>query len=301
MQGKYYAAIDIGSNAVRLLIKEATPSPDHTVCHLNKALLVRVPLRLGFDVFTSGAISPAKAKDLCRLIKSFRHLLHIYSVCSYRACATSAMRDSSNGKEIIKKIKKATSIDIEIIDGQEEASLIYLNHIDLAEASAGNYMFVDVGGGSTELNLLAGGQLLHSSSFNIGTVRMLSGAVHDSTWQQLETTLRQISSSLPDINIIGSGGNINKLFRLATTKKNKHTQQLPVSSLQTIYSQLLPLTPLQRQHQFNLKPDRADVIVPAAEIFLRIASILHSQYISVPVIGLADGIIDALYAEDTAP
>ena len=290
-----YAAIDIGSNAVRLLIK----SIDREAVQekkIKKVMMLRVPLRLGFDVFSIGELSEKKADKLRRLMKAFRQLMKIYDVDDYRACATSAMRDARNGRMIIKKIEKDTGIRIEIIDGQEEARMIYNNHIECMEDRLGNYMYVDVGGGSTEINLLTNGELVWSVSYNIGTVRMLSNAVKEGTWQQMEEELMKVPEGVAAINIIGSGGNINKLFRLAD-KKDKKLQRLPVSSLQTVYDVLKPLTPEERVEAFSLKQDRADVIVPAAEIFLKIAEVVHAEYIYVPVIGLSDGIIDNLYAK----
>ena len=290
-----YAAIDIGSNAVRLLIK----SIDREAVQekkIKKVMMLRVPLRLGFDVFSIGELSGKKVDKLRRLMKAFRQLMKIYDVDDYRACATSAMRDARNGRMIIKKIEKDTGIRIEIIDGQEEARMIYNNHIECMEDRLGNYMYVDVGGGSTEINLLTNGELVWSVSYNIGTVRMLSNAVKEGTWQQMEEELMKVTEGVAAINIIGSGGNINKLFRLAD-KKDKKLQRLPVSSLQTVYDVLKPLTPEERVEAFSLKQDRADVIVPAAEIFLKIAEVVHAEYIYVPVIGLSDGIIDNLYAK----
>lgn len=290
-----YAAIDIGSNAVRLLIK----SIDREAVQekkIKKVMMLRVPLRLGFDVFSIGELSEKKADKLRRLMKAFRQLMKIYDVDDYRACATSAMRDARDGRTIIKKIEKDTGIRIEIIDGQEEARMIYNNHIECMEDRLGNYMYVDVGGGSTEINLLTNGELVWSVSYNIGTVRMLSNAVKEGTWQQMEEELMKVTEGVAAINIIGSGGNINKLFRLAD-KKDKKLQRLPVSSLQTVYDVLKPLTPEERVEAFSLKQDRADVIVPAAEIFLKIAEVVHAEYIYVPVIGLSDGIIDNLYAK----
>ena len=272
-----YAAIDIGSNAVRLLIKSIAREAVQEK-KIKKVMMLRVPLRLGFDVFSIGELSEKKADKLRRLMKAFRQLMKIYDVDDYRACATSAMRDARNGRTIIKKIEKDTGIRIEIIDGQEEARMIYNNHIECMEDRLGNYMYVDVGGGSTEINLLTNGELVWSVSYNIGTVRMLSNAVKEGTWQQMEEELMKVTEGVAAINIIGSGGNINKLFRLAD-KKDKKLQRLPVSSLQTVYDVLKPLTPEERVEAFSLKQDRADVIVPAAEIFLKIAEVVHAEYI----------------------
>ena len=291
MSNKCYAAIDIGSNAVRLLIKKEKEDENLISKRLSKVMLLRVPLRLGFDVFSLGEVSEIKLVKLRRLMKAFRQLMKIYEVTDYRACATSAMRDAKNGKSVIKKILKDTGINIEVIDGQEEAHMIYNNHIECMEDRTGNYIYVDVGGGSTEINLLTNGELVQSLSYNIGTVRILSGAVKDETWAQMKDDLTRLTADFQGINIIGSGGNINKLYRLAE-KKDKKKMRMPIASLQGLYDELKPPTPEQRMNEFSLKADRADVIVPAAEIFLTIANIVKAEYIHVPVIGLADGIID---------
>lgn len=297
---KCYAAIDIGSNAVRLLIKKEEENENLVSRRLSKVMMLRVPLRLGFDVFSLGELSDGKAVKLRRLMKAFRQLMKIYEVTDYRACATSAMRDARNGKAVIKKVLKDTGIRIEIIDGQEEARMIYNNHVECLEDRTGNYIYVDVGGGSTEINLLTNGVLVQSLSYNVGTVRMLSNAVREEVWEQMKDDLTRLTADFPDINIIGSGGNINKLYRLAD-KKDKKLQRMPIASLQELYDQLSPLTPEQRMKEFNLKTDRADVIVPAARIFLTIAETVKAQYVHVPVIGLADGIIDSLYSSNNLP
>ncbi len=297
---KCYAAIDIGSNAVRLLIKKEEENENLVSRRLSKVMMLRVPLRLGFDVFSLGELSDGKAVKLRRLMKAFRQLMKIYEVTDYRACATSAMRDARNGKAVIKKVLKDTGIRIEIIDGQEEARMIYNNHVECLEDRTGNYIYVDVGGGSTEINLLTNGVLVQSLSYNVGTVRMLSNAVREEVWEQMKDDLTRLTADFPDINIIGSGGNINKLYRLAD-KKDKKLQRMPIASLQELYDQLSPLAPEQRMKEFSLKADRADVIVPAARIFLTIAATVKAQYVHVPVIGLADGIIDSLYSSNNLP
>lgn len=290
-----YAAIDIGSNAVRLLIKEI--KEEQGKAHFSKVLMLRVPLRLGFDVFDIGKISEKKEKNMIRLMKAFRHLMKIYDVKHCRACATSAMRDAKNGMDIIKQIEKKTGVHIDIIDGQEEAKIIYNNHVEHMEDQKGNYMYVDVGGGSTEINLLSEGQLVCSRSYNIGTVPMLNNAVKDSEWERLKNDLAELAKSYPQTNIIGSGGNINKLYRLAD-KKNKKKMTMQVSVLQELHTRLKALSLEERMEQFGMKPDRADVIIPAGEIFLTIANIIGASYIHVPVIGLSDGIIDELYLQN---
>ncbi len=290
-----YAAIDIGSNAVRLLIKQVRELDGAP--HFSKVLMLRVPLRLGFDVFADGMISEKKEKDLIRLMKCYKHLMKIYRVSDYRACATSAMRDASNGGRIIKAVEKASGIRIEIIDGQEEARMIYNNHIEYLKGNKGNFMYVDVGGGSTEINLLADGELVCSRSYNIGTVRMLNGAVSVSEWERIGRDMKEMASFYPDINIIGTGGNINKLCRLMKGRE-RTAKRMSVSSLRELHGKLKSMDVEQRKAEYDLKDDRADVIVPAGDIFLFIADALSAGYIYVPVMGLADGIIDWLYSRN---
>lgn len=294
-----YAAIDIGSNAVRLLVKRVERYADGSTAFY-KMQLLRVPLRLGFDVFKDGKISDKKEKNMVRLMKAYRHLMKIYDVDVYRACATSAMRDADNGRDIIKRIEKKTGIKIDILEGEEEARMIYDSHQQYMKEKEGNFMYVDVGGGSTEVNLLSHGQPVYRCSYNIGTVRMLNEAVRPEEWEHLRKDMTNLSAQYPGINIVGSGGNINKLYRLAD-KKDKKLQRMPIASLQELYDQLSPLTPEQRMKEFSLKADRADVIVPAARIFLTIAETVKAQYVHVPVIGLADGIIDSLYSSNNLP
>ena len=278
-----YAAIDIGSNAVRLLIK--CVNEENAPELMSKVQLIRIPLRLGEDAFTMGVISAEN-----------KQLMKIYDVVDYRACATSAMRDARNGKDITRQIARKTGIRVDIIDGQEEAHIVYDNHIEQLFASGQNYLYVDVGGGSTEINLISNGELKNSRSYNIGTVRMLSGMVKEEEKEALRTDLIGLAAEYAPISIIGSGGNINKLFRLAD-KKDKKASLLPVESLREIYEALQALPAEQRIKQYKLKPDRADVIVPAAEIFLEVAMNVKATGIIVPTIGLSDGIIDSLYTQ----
>lgn len=288
-----FAAIDIGSNAVRLLIKSVD---ENAMNKFSKLMMLRYPLRLGFDVFAKGKISRKKEAKMLQLMKAYRQLMKVYEVDAYRACATSAMRDARNGQKIMEKIKEEAGIDIEIINGQEEAGIIYNNHLEYMEDRRGNYMYVDVGGGSTEVNFLTNGKLVMSKSYNVGTVRMLNQAVDNLQWEQMKKDIYQLGKSHQDIQIIGSGGNINKYYRLAETKDKEHLS-MPVAELQRLYDQLKGLDLDDRMNRFDLKPDRADVIVPAGEIFLKIAQWSRAQNIYVPVIGLADGIIDGLYAQ----
>lgn len=287
-----YAAIDIGSNAVRLLIKQLE---DDFMPRFNKVLLLRVPLRLGDDVFSNGgSISGRRRKDLIRLMKSFKHLMKIYDVADYRACATSAMRDAANGPEIIREVQKKTGISIEIIDGQQEARMIYNNHIESMRGIRDNYIYVDVGGGSTEINLICGGELICSKSYNIGTVRILNEAVSEGEWMRFRSDLKDLAASYPCMDIVGSGGNINKLYKLVGCRDKRYSR-MSIPSLQNIHDRLRSMSIRQRMEEYGLKADRADVIVPAGDIFLTIAAAIGASYIYVPVIGLSDGIIDDLF------
>lgn len=286
-----YAAIDIGSNAARLLIKSVEGG------RFKRQLILRVPLRLGFDVFNGGELTLKKIDKLRRLMKVFRQLMKIYEVRDYRACATAAMRDASNGNQVIAEIEAATKIKIEIIDGQEEARIIYNNHIDYLNQQKGNYMFVDVGGGSTEVNLLCEGKLLFAKSYDVGTIRMVSGKLDPQAYAAFENELRELTAGLGTVNIIGSGGNINKLYRMSGDSED---QILTVGSLERLYEELKPLLPSELRKNYDLKKDRADVIVPATEVFISVARSIGAEYIYVPSLGLSDGIIDDLYAKNQA-
>lgn len=294
---KTYAAIDIGSNAVRLLIKREDPDTSNPKYMLKKLLLVRVPLRLGFDVFAKGEVSEKKADKLVRLMKAYKQLLKVYEVDRLRACATSAMRDASNGPELIKKIKKESDIDIEIIAGEEEARIVYNNHLERGDHDHGSYLYVDVGGGSTEMNFISDGKLRASRSFNIGTVRMLTGKVKNRECDAMHDFLLRLAKTHPDIVIIGSGGNINKLYKMARMK-DEEKQAFTVAELSRIYHTLKPLSIEQRMDRYGMRADRADVIIPAAKIFLTVASTIDADTIIVPTIGVADGIIDGLFLAD---
>lgn len=293
------AAIDIGSNAARLLIKSVTRQDDGTL-QFQKQQFVRFPLRLGLDVFTQGKISPQREKQFIRMIKAFRQLMIIYNVVDYKACATSALRDARNGAKIIKRIMHATGIPIEIISGEEEAQTIYDNHIEKllitsanAQHQETNYLYVDVGGGSTEVSYIAGGELRQSRSFNIGTLRLLSGTVSLEAVNEMGDQICAMIDGDKPVTIIGSGGNINKLYRLVP-KKSKLKDRITLPQLEHLYGQLASLSIEDRIREFDLRPDRADVIVPAAQIFIAIAHVVNADSIAVPTIGLADGIIHQL-------
>lgn len=295
MQNNNYAAIDIGSNGARLLIKNVKEDSMGNV-DFTKVLFLRIPLRLGKDVFSIGEISDERERMMMCMTKSYKQLMRLYNVEMYRACATSAMRDARNGKRILKRIKKKTGIDIEILNGSEEAKILYNNSLEAADCINGNYAYVDVGGGSTEISLLSNGELVGSCSYNIGTLRMLSGAVAPDTVANMRSDLKEYAEKYPNIVIVGSGGNINKLSRLFHESSKKAKKNiLPVSSLQRLHDDMKPMTINERIAKYGLKTDRADVIIPAAEIFMTVAQALGCSEIHVPNISLADGIIDGLY------
>ncbi len=287
------AAIDIGSNAARILIKQVTrvESKDGQPAsvHMKKLQFVRIPLRLGIDVFSIGRISEERERQLVRAMKVFRQLLIIYNVQDYRACATSAFRDAKNGKKILRNIRKKLCIDIDIITGDEEARILR----DCNKAMMGNLLYMDVGGGSTELSLVCEGQLMESRSFNIGTLRILADNVSQAKWEAMRNAVAKFCRGIDNIHIIGSGGNINKLYRL-TPKNERKADKMMVSSLAKIHESLASLSVEERMEQFELREDRADVIVPAAKLFLMVAEVAKAEDIIVPTMGLADGIINEL-------
>lgn len=286
------AAIDIGSNGARLLIKNFQRLGDDEEI-ISRVMYMRIPLRLGADVFALGKISKQRVFIMRHMLKAFKQIMKLNLVDDYRACATSAMRDADNGKKVLRHLCHQTGIDIDIIDGKEEALLLCNNIIENTCAGAGNYAYVDVGGGSTEISLLHNGTLTHSRSYNIGTIRMLCNGVSADTLAQMESDLAAFAAETQDIQLIGSGGNINKLFKL--THGDKVTRTVSIAEIQKIYDALQPLSLEERVKQYGLKTDRADVIVPAAQIFLRIATALHCSHIQVPNISLADCIVDGLY------
>ena len=292
----HYAGIDIGSNAVRLLIKCLNDESSEEL--LSKVQLVRVPIRLGEDAFIKGRIGKKKSKKLISLMRAYKELMEIYDVSNYRACATSAMRDADNGLELVQAIEEEVGIKIEIISGREEAQLIsqdLINGVDIN--SEAPVLYVDVGGGSTELNLVLHGELLQSHSFNIGTIRELSGKVEQEEVRLFESYLAQIKESYGEVQVVGSGGNINKLLRLGAPAERAKVNSLKYANLQGVYDELVKYTSEERMIRFRLKPDRADVIIPAAEIFLLVGRIICCEKIIVPTKGLSDGIIESIYKE----
>ena len=284
------AAIDIGSNAARLLINEVkTQNGKPEFVKLN---LLRIPLRLGMDVFTIGKIGEEREKMVIDAMKIFSDLMKIYKVEHLRACATSAMRDASNGKKIIDTVKKSSGIDIEIISGDEEATLIYENHI--AEGLDKNYayLYVDVGGGSTELTFYENGKIAYERSFNIGTIRLLNNLVSDDNWKEMKQEIRKNINSKKPVLAIGSGGNINKVFSMSKTKDGK---PMSTSYLKKIYKEINTLNVDERMSKFNLRQDRADVLPHALQIYNNVMSWSEITRIYVPKISVADGLIHQIY------
>ena len=288
------AAIDIGSNGARLLLKSFDDNAPES-SRIKKLLFVRIPLRLGKDVFALGKISKERQRMMMHMMKGFRQFMELYNVEHFRACATSAMRDAENGKKVMRRIEKETGIRLEIIPGAEEAQLLCNNLVENTESGVGNFAYVDVGGGSTEISLLHDGVLAESHSFNVGTLRMLAGAVTHEERNAMCRMLEKYAEDFPDTKIIGSGGNINRLFRLAKVKGD--SRSLSVTALKQLYAELAPLSLEERMEQFKLKDDRADVIIPAAEIFLLVARSLKCEDILVPNISLADSIVDGIYRD----
>ncbi len=293
------AAIDIGSNGARLLIKNFNAEALREEDRIKKVMFIRVPLRLGKDVFSLGKVSKEREHMMIHMMKGFKQFMKLNDVEHYRACATSAMRDAENGKKILKKIEKQTGIKLEIIKGQEEAQLLFNNMVEKTDSNEGNFAYIDVGGGSTEVSIIHDGELAESYSYNMGTLRMLSGKVSDETEKLFKENLTKYAQQYGDIRIIGSGGNINKLNKLARHSKSD-TKTLTLAELKRLYTMMKPLSIEEREISFSLREDRADVIIPAAEIFIKACEYLKCEKIWVPNISLADSIVDGIYEKLSA-
>ncbi|MEN9571603.1 MAG: hypothetical protein RL172_2834 [Bacteroidota bacterium] len=287
------AAIDIGSNAARLLISEVAYNPDGDAV-FNKLNLVRVPLRLGFDVFEQAVISKQRMGMMLQTMKAFKHLCNAYEVDYIKACATSAMRDAKNAADIIRKVRLETDIVIEVISGDLEAGLIYENHIAENMDKGKSYLYIDVGGGSTELSFFSNGILTYKKSFNIGTIRLLKNMVTEAEWDEMKDTIRAVTKGHSNVVAIGSGGNINKVFSMS---KKKDGKPLSIDLLRDYYKELSSVTLSERISKYTLRSDRADVIVPAILIYINVMRWAGANEIFVPKIGLADGLIRHLYEE----
>jgi exopolyphosphatase / guanosine-5'-triphosphate,3'-diphosphate pyrophosphatase len=286
------AAIDIGSNAARLLISDITVYTDGSL-DFTKVNLVRVPLRLGFDVFETGFISSQKKADLIETMFAFKSLLNVYKVKSIKVCATSAMRDASNAAAIVQEVKQLTGIEIHVISGSEEAQILYETHLAETLDKSNQYLYIDVGGGSTELTFFGKNGHVTKKSFDIGTIRLLKHKVDDATWDEMKAFVKNLRNSLPVV-AIGSGGNINKIFSISKRKPGK---PLTAEMLRDYYKEMGPLSVQDRIHRYGFREDRADVIVPALQIYTSVMRWANIQEIQVPQIGLADGLIKLLYRE----
>lgn len=287
-----FASVDIGSNAVRLFFGYVFETQSGPV--FKKASMVRLPIRLGSDSFHNKAIDRGKIEDITSAMNGFKHLMKAYNVISYRACATSAMRDASNGKEVVAEILERTGIKIELIDGDAEAALIFENHIAEKLDTENAFIYMDVGGGSTEFTLFKEGQKIKSRSFNIGTIRLKDDLVEKNTWIALKTWLNEAKREYKPTQIIGSGGNINTLFKLTELK---HMQPLPKRQIEHWLKVLKKYSFDEKISELGLRPDRADVIVPATELFILAMDYSGCKEVIVPKVGLADGIIHQLYDE----
>lgn len=288
-----FGSIDVGSNAVRLLITNVFETPDGPV--FRKLSLVRVPIRLGEDAFVNQKIGPEKADQLVKTMRSFRHLMNVHQVIAYKAYATSAMREAKNSQDILDEIKRYAEMDLEIVTGDMEANTISSETIPDPLPKFKDAVFVDVGGGSTEMTYLKNGHKYSSISFKIGTIRLLHNTVPESLWLDFESWFKENDLYKSDVPLIGTGGNINKLLKIL--RKESGHYHISTTSLIQFYNELLQVEYDERIVRYILNPDRADVIVPASSIFIKAASYLGASKIYIPKVGLSDGIVRTLYKE----
>lgn len=290
MSNLKFAAIDVGSNAVRLLVSAVFEAPEGTV--FRKLALTRVPVRLGKDVFTSGNISEERARQFLHTMHAFSHLVKVHQPVALRACATSAMRDASNGLQLVEQVRQETGIEIEVINGKTEAEIIYATQLQDYIHVNHSYLYVDVGGGSTEVTLFVGKKVKASRSFNIGTIRIMQGLITPDHWADLKSWVREATGRESSVHVIGSGGNINKIFKLLRKQQGK---AIRYDELESFHAYLESYTVEERVRWLELRPDRADVIEPAALIFKRIMKHSKAKKLYVPKFGLSDGIVKQLY------
>jgi len=288
---KQYAAIDIGSNAMRLLVANIIEEKGKET-QFTKSSLVRVPIRLGQDAFTVGEITDENIERMVDAMKAFKLLMKVHKVEKYMACATSAMREAYNGKEVVDLIKKKADVKIEIIDGKKEAAIIASTDLHYLLKTDQTYLYVDVGGGSTEFSLFSNSKMIISKSFKVGTVRLLNEMVNDIVWHEIEKWIKANTQEYEQVTLIGSGGNINKVFKMSGKQNEKPLSYIYLNSQ---YSLLNSLSYEQRISELALNPDRADVIIPALRVYLNAMKWSGARSIYVPKIGLADGIVKALY------
>lgn len=296
MKIQKYGAIDIGSNAVRLLIATIIEREGKETL-FKKTSLVRVPIRLGEDVFQHKKISESNTKRLIDTMNAFKLLMNSHKVVKYRACATSAMRESENGREIAKKVKKDSGISIQIIDGNDEAAIIASTDIKDLILVDKTFLYVDVGGGSTEFTIFSNGKTITSRSFNLGTVRLLNNMVTDTIWSEVEEWIKKETKGYDKISLIGSGGNINSIFKQSGKSAGK---SLSYIYLTNFYELIQNYSYEERVVEMDMNPDRADVIIHATRIYLSAMKWSRARKIYVPKIGLSDGIVKSLYKEEMA-
>ncbi len=294
MKIRKFAAIDIGSNALRLLITNVIEEKGKAT-QFRKSSIIRVPIRLGEDSFTAGKISKANATRMLNAMKAFKLLMKVNKVEKYRACATSAIREANNGYELVKTIYKKSGIQIEIIDGKQEAAIIATTDLHKIIQKNKSYLYVDVGGGSTEFTLFSEAKAHTSKSFKIGTVRLLHKTVDETVWSDIEKWIKTNTKNIENISLIGSGGNINKLFKMSGRKMGTPLSFMYINSQ---YQYLQKLSYEERILELSLNPDRADVIIPATKIYLLAMKWSGAEQIYVPKIGLADGMTKLLYYDE---
>lgn len=288
-----FAAIDIGSNAVRLLLARVVVKDEQPFCR--KESLIRIPLRLGEDAFSRGRISDAKIEQLTQTLIGFKHLITVYDPADVMACATSAMRQAENGNEILDAIQQRSGIFCQVIDGKTEADIIYANHFERYLDPDTAYLYIDVGGGSTELTLLVQGRGVASHSFDIGTIRILQDLVANKTWKYMRKWIKKACADFAPITAIGSGGNINKVSKLAGLPKSKAKRSISFEKLEQVYQSVRAYTFEERVRKLAMRPDRADVIIPACEIYLAVMKWGDIATMYVPQIGLVDGMVHVMY------
>ena len=288
-----FAAIDIGSNGVRMLISNVITTRSSKV-FFQKNSLVRVPIRLGEDSFTSGNISDINLKRLIKAINAFKLIMKVHNVSFYKAYATSALRDASNSKQVVNKVLKKCNINIEIIDGIKEAKIISKSSVSNIIKPDIIFLSIDVGGGSTEFSFIKNGKTISSKSFKLGTIRLLKGKVTDQIWDEAKTWILKNIKNYNKITLLGSGGNINKIFSLSNTKEGKPMSRITFNK---IFKQLESINYHDRMVKYSLNPDRADVILPASKIFLKAFEWTSASKIYVPRLGLSDGIIKDIHED----
>ena len=296
MKVKKLAAIDIGSNAIRILIANVVQEVGEHPVYM-KSEMIRVPIRLGQDSFTVGEISKKNMKRVVKAMKAFKLIMKVNGVKHYMACATSALRESNNAEELVARVKKKSKIKIEVIDGRKEAEIISNTTILDSFGQNRNYLYVDVGGGSTEFSLLQDGKRIVSKSFKTGTVRMINNMVNEKVWFEIEKWIQTHTAGIEKIALLGSGGNINKIFKLSNTKEGKPLTYIKIN---TFYQDLKMLTYEKRILKYNLNLDRADVILPALEIYLKALKWSGANTVFGPEIGLTDGMIKMMYKKFNA-